>query len=72
MARQDGRVPIHYAPGGVTVCMLGRRKGVTLKVSEDPRETTCGQCQRKPEWKTAWKNAAKVAKAPGSPLRYPL
>jgi len=54
-------VPIHYAPGGVTVCMLGRRKGVKLVTSEDPRETTCGQCQRKAEWKAAWKNEAKVA-----------
>lgn len=61
MAKQGGRVPIHYAPKGVVVCAVGRRKDVTLTTSPDPRETTCGQCQMKREWLTAWHDEAKAA-----------
>lgn len=59
MARQDGRIPIHFAPDGEVVCMLGRREGVELVISADPHATTCGQCHRVPAWKRAWRDAAK-------------
>jgi len=64
MARQDKRIAVHYAPAGTALCVAGRRQGVTLVTSASPRETTCGQCHRLPEWKTAWRNAAKVEQAP--------
>lgn len=63
MTRQDGRIAVHYAPTGTALCVAGRRKGVTLATSPNPRETTCGQCHRLPEWKAAWSNAAKAERA---------
>jgi len=61
MARQDGRIPVHYAPEGVALCVVGRRHGVEVTVSEDPRETSCGQCERIPAWKQAWREEAERA-----------
>lgn len=64
MVRQDRRAVIHYGPGDVPLCVVGRRKDIDVPVSSDPRETTCGQCHRLPEWKQAWKDAAKKVSAP--------
>lgn len=63
MARQDKRTTTHYAPAGKALCVAGRRQGVKLATSPNPRETTCGQCHRLPEWKTAWRNAAETERA---------
>jgi hypothetical protein len=64
MVRQDGRVVVHFGPADDAACVVGRRVGVEANVSADPRETTCGQCHRLPEWKQAWKDAAKKVSAP--------
>lgn len=64
MVRQDRRAVIHYGPDGEALCVVGRRKDVDVPVSSDPRKTTCGQCHRLPEWKQAWKDAAKKVSAP--------
>lgn len=64
MVRQDRRAVVHYGPDEDALCVVGRRTDVETLVSDDPRETTCGQCHRLPEWKQAWKNAARTVKAP--------
>ena len=64
MVRQDRRAVIHYGPDDEALCVVGRRKDVAATVSSDPRETTCGQCTKLPEWKQAWHDEAKRVKAP--------
>ena len=64
MVRQDRRAVIHYGPGDVTLCVVGRRQDVDLTVSADPRETNCGRCENTDVWKRAWKAEAKRAKVP--------
>lgn len=59
MVRQDGRVVVHFGLADDAACVVGRRWNVEVLVSADPRETTCGQCHRLPEWKQAWRDAAK-------------
>lgn len=61
MVRQDERVPIHFDTGdGGPVC---KQAGGVLTTT-DPREVTCGQCERRPVWKKAWHEEAKRAKVP--------
>lgn len=64
MVRQDGRVVIHFGSDDIAMCVIGRRGDVEPVVSEDPRKTTCGQCHRLPEWKQAWKDAARKVATP--------
>lgn len=59
MVRQDGRVPIHFETGGSIVCKRPAELHTT-----DPREVTCGQCQRRPVWKQAWRDEAKRVRTP--------
>lgn len=60
MVRQDGRVPIHFDTGdGDVAC----KRPADLR-TVDPREVTCGQCERRPVWKQAWRGEAKRVKAP--------
>ena len=60
MVRQDGRVPIHFDTGDDVAC----RQPGDLVTTTDPREVTCGQCERRPVWKQAWSAEAKRAKVP--------
>ena len=58
MVRQNGERIVHFDPGTGVVCPVGKQ-GI-----DDPRETTCGRCQRTDVWRRAWKNEAKRAKVP--------
>lgn len=62
MVRQNGERIVHFEGDDGPVCRVDFRD--PRSTTSDAREVTCGKCLRRPEWKQAWKDAAKKVSAP--------